>query len=141
MSKLYTLLSLLVLMLTGCASSAVVVGNVRAPISSAQVKIYIHPPKKYEEVALIEASSRMAIAIGSQAKMNLVIERLKEEAAKIGANGVLLTEAGDKYAGSSGRVYGNATNNGAQTNSEANWDEGAVYMKAGKGLAIFVIEE
>jgi hypothetical protein len=129
------------LLLVGCASSAVVVGKVRPPLDVSQVKIYLHPPKKYEEVAIVEANSKMAIAIGAQAKTNLVIDRLKQEAAKIGANGLLLSNVGDRYAGSTGRVYGNANRAGGQTYSQANWDDDAVYMKAGNGMAIFVEEE
>ena len=131
----------LVLFLNGCASSSVVVGKVRPPLNVSQVKVYLHPPKKYEEVALVEASSKAAFAIGSQAKTNVVIERLKEEAAKIGANGILLSNMGEKATGSVGTAYGNASSNGTQTNANAYGVSHAVFQKTGSGLAIFVEEE
>jgi len=33
--------------LAGCATSHVMVGNARPAISPSQVKIYLHPPEKY----------------------------------------------------------------------------------------------
>lgn len=138
--KFLTLL-IAALILTSCASSSVVVGNVRAPITPAQVKIYIHPPKKYEEVALVEATSKAAFAIGSQAKMDVVIRRLKEEAAKVGANGILLEGVGNEYAGSVSQANANATANGNSTNANAYGTSTAIFRKAGKGIAIFVTEE
>jgi hypothetical protein len=135
------LISLAALLITGCASSAVVVGKVRPPLEVSQVKIYLHPPKKYEEVALVEANSKAAFAIGSQAKTNVVIERLKEEAAKIGANGVLLSNIGDQATGSVGTAYGTSTSNGTHTNANAYGVSDTVFRKSGSGLAIFVEEE
>jgi hypothetical protein len=141
MKKLSAITILLTLFLTGCASSSVVVGKTRAPIDATQVKVYLHPPKKFEEIALVEASSKASFAIGDQAKMNVVITRLKEEAAKLGANGVLLGEAGEQYAGSVSQANGTATRNGNNANANTYGTSSAIFRKAGKGLAIFVIEE
>lgn len=135
------LLFLLMFVLSGCASSSVVVGNVRTPLSPSQVKIYLHPPKKYEEVALLESSSKGALAIGAQAKTNIVIDRLKEEAAKLGANGVLLGETGEQYAGSANNASGTATKAGDYTYARANGISNSIFHKTGKGVAIFVTEE
>src|SRR5581483_11364981 len=66
-----------------CASSHVLVGTPRAPISPDQVKLYLHPPTKYEEIAVLEASSKSSWAVTDQGKTNKVIERLKAEAAKL----------------------------------------------------------
>jgi hypothetical protein len=75
--------------LTGCASSHVIVGKVRPPISPDQVQIYLHPPAgKYEEIALLDSSSRNSFSFTAQGKTNAVIIRLKAEAAKLGANGI-----------------------------------------------------
>lgn len=131
----------LTLMLVGCASSAVVVGKIRPPLDVSQVKIYLHPPKKYEEVAIVEASSKAAFAIGSQAKTNVVIERLKEEAAKIGANGILLSNMGEQATGAVGTAYGTATRNGNQATANSYGISNSVFQKTGSGLAIFVEEE
>jgi hypothetical protein len=44
--------------LSGCVSSHVIVGKVRPPISPDQVQLYLHPPTKYVEITLLDASSR-----------------------------------------------------------------------------------
>jgi hypothetical protein len=119
--------------LLGCASSAVVVGTVRPAISPAQVKLYLNPPKKFEQVALLESSSKASWAISDQGKMNVVIERLKEEAAKIGANGVLLRGTGDQSGGTVGT--------GTYSGNVAIGTGVPIMHKAGNGIAIFVTEE
>lgn len=87
---------ILVAALSGCATSSVVVGTVRPAIAPAQVKLYAAAPAKYEQIALLETSSEYSWAITEQGKMNHVIENLKEEAAKLGANGVLLAATGNR---------------------------------------------
>lgn len=96
--------------LAGCASSSVIVGKVRPAIAPTQVKIYLNPPRKFEEIALLETSSRASWSITDQGKMDTVMERMKEEAAKIGANGVLLRGTGDQASASisTGSFIGNA---------------------------------
>src|SRR6202163_5080227 len=83
----------MVLLLGGCASSHVRIGDAGPAISPDQVKLYLHPPEKYEEIAIIDASSRRSIVITDQQKMNKVIARLKEEAARVGANGIQIGRA------------------------------------------------
>ena len=87
-------------LLAGCATSHMMIGNPRPPISPSEVKIYLHPPAQYEEIAVIDTSSKDSWSFTSQGKMDVVVARLKEEAAKLGANGVLLHSEGDQYAGS-----------------------------------------
>jgi hypothetical protein len=91
--------SLLLSLLVGCASSHVLVGKKRPPISPEQVQVYLQPPAKYEVVALVEASSKSSWAISDQGKMEKVVERLKEEAAALGANGILLQGTGSESTG------------------------------------------
>jgi hypothetical protein len=78
--------------LGGCVSShAVLVGHARPPISPERVQIYLQPPQvKYDEIANLAASSRGSFAFTTSGKIDKVIERLKNEAARLGANGVLL---------------------------------------------------
>jgi hypothetical protein len=119
--------------LAGCASSAVVVGQVRPAISPAQVKLYLNPPKKFEQVALLESSSKASWAVSDQGKTDVVIQRLKEEAAKIGANGILLSGLGSQSAGSVGTA--------SLSGNTAFGVSAGVFHKAGSGLAIYVTEE
>jgi len=83
---------------------------------------------------MIEADSSSSFAIGSQGKMNKVIERMKEEAAKLGANGILIEGLGAQAAGS----VGTATATSTGTSAYGTGISGNIYMKAGRGVAIFV---
>lgn len=83
---------LLAISFTGCAnpSSHVVVGQTRAPQDPRAVRIYNTAPPIYDEIALLDTSSLNSLAIGDQAQTDLVIQRLQEEAARLGANGIIL---------------------------------------------------
>lgn len=120
--------------LSGCASSSVVVGTVRAPIDPAQVQLYVEPPAQYENVALLQASSEASFALTQQQKSNKTINRMKQEAADLGANGILLQTVGKEYAGSVGSGYAWGSRGSA-------WGLGssaATYNQAGTGMAIYV---
>jgi hypothetical protein len=126
-------------LLVGCAAeSHVLIGTQRPAISPDQVRVYLHPPAWYEEVAIVDASSRGSAAFTDQQKMNKVIERLKEEAASLGANGILLEGVGDQQAGSVGTGFGSATANGNTAYGTGFGVSANAFMKTGKGLAIFV---
>lgn len=120
--------------LSGCASSSsILVGNARPAIQPSAVKIYLEPPKAYERIALLEASSKASMAVTDQGKTDKMITRLKEEAARLGANGVLLTATGNKQ--ESGAVFVPlATGGGMMLPANAE-------HKSGNGLAIFVSQE
>lgn len=77
--------------ISGCASSHVLVGTARNPISPEQVKVYLELPAKYETIAMLEASDLGANGFSAQSRTNKIMKRLKAEAAGLGANGVLLS--------------------------------------------------
>lgn len=84
-------------MVAGCSTSShVLVGTPRTPVEPEDVRIYSRPPAEYEEIALLQASSDASFALTDQGKSDVVIERLKAEAGKLGANGVLLQSIGDR---------------------------------------------
>lgn len=131
-------ITLMLMTLPACApTSHVVVGKVRPPIPVSDVRIYAGPPAEYEKVALVSASSKQSWAITAQGKTDKVIERLKEEAAKLGANGVILGGVADRSDG--GVMTGGGTYSGGSSFGSA------VYIpanhKSGEGLAIYVIRE
>src|ERR1700726_3436601 len=79
------------LRLAACASDSIVVtGTERPPISPAEVKIYPRPPPAFEEIAILNASKSSAFTIGGQKRVDKVIAGLKEQGAKLGANGIIL---------------------------------------------------
>lgn len=127
--------------LVGCVSSHIMIGQARPPITPDQVKIYWHPPAKYDEIAMLDTSSRGAFAITAQGKTDAVIARLKEEAAKLGANGVLLQGVGDQSAGSVSTGYAQGTSTGHSAYATGIGISGNVMIKAGSGIAIYVPQE
>ena len=90
------LLSLSLFLIKACYPvSHVIVGDTQPPIDYTDVKIYIDYPNNYEKIAIIEASSDLAfkdisIDITHQQKTNKALERLKKEAALLGANGIVI---------------------------------------------------
>ena len=127
----------------GCASpsSAVVVGKVRSPISPDQVKLYLRAPKKFEEIAVIESTSMYSWAVTEQGKMDSVLATMKAEAARLGANGILIQSTGTQQAGSVATGSGTATRVGNTIFGSGLSMAVPVMFKAGSGLAIFVTEE
>ncbi|MBW8824182.1 MAG: hypothetical protein JF567_08155 [Xanthomonadales bacterium] len=105
---------ILALGLAGCATSShVLTGTARPAISPDQVKLYSAPPGgRYEQIAVIDAISSQSLAVTSQQKSDKVVARLKEEAAKLGANGIILqgianeTSGGGVSVGGYGGSYG-----------------------------------
>jgi hypothetical protein len=100
--------------LNGCASSRVVlVGRPRPAISPDQVQLYLQPPESpYEQIASLTASSSRSLAFSAPDKIEKVVERLKKEAAKLGANGLLLHGVGDQAGASVGAGISTETNSG-----------------------------
>ena len=130
------------LLVIGCAAqSHVIVGTVRPPITPDQVKIYASPPKQYEQVAIVEASSRHSGAFTEQSKLDKAIGRLKEEAAKVGANGVLLQSTGTTTVGSIGTGFGSASASGNTAVGTGIGFSANMDAKTATGMAIFVTQE
>jgi hypothetical protein len=85
---------LLVLFLTACASGSVIVtGTKRFPIDPSQVKLYLEAPSNYEVIGLVNASSDAGWT--EQDSQDYAVQELKKQAAKLGANGVLLETTGE----------------------------------------------
>lgn len=82
----------LVLGLTGCTTSDVILtGDQHPKLSPTDVKVYLRHPQKFESIALITASSNTTpVRSGNKTR---AINELKEKAAELGANGIVLTEA------------------------------------------------
>jgi hypothetical protein len=132
--------ALVIAALTGCVSSqAVVVGHARPPISPEQVQIYLEPPEsKYDEIANLSASSRGSFSMTAAAKMDKVVARLKIEAAKLGANGILLHGVGDQAGGSVGAGISTETNSPHSPYGLGFGASAFFFQKSGDGVAIYV---
>jgi hypothetical protein len=103
------------------------------------VQIYLHPPAgKYEEIALLDTSSKHSFSFTAQGKTDAVINRLKKEAARLGANGILLGTVGDEAVGSVGTGVG-STLSGAHGSLGIGFGTSSTkYDKRGGGIAIYV---
>ena len=81
--------------------SHIIIGEKKTPINAYKVKIYHDFPNEYQKIAMIEASSDfalkdMSIEITDQQKTDKALARLKEEAASLGANGVVIQNLSNK---------------------------------------------
>jgi hypothetical protein len=127
----------------GCASSSyTIVGQVRAPIDPGDVEIYTAPPRRYEEIAILDASSAGSFGHPSVAGENEAIYKMKEDAARLGANGVLLTGVSDRYGGSLGVGVGGFGVSGGHHHVAAGGGDvafgGPIVHRGVQGMAIYV---
>lgn len=95
--------------LTGCASgSALVIGQVRPAIEDyTAVKILTEMPEGAEEIAILKASSDAGLT--QQGSLNYSVDELKKQAAKVGANAVVLTSRDTSSEAFGIPVYGGGT--------------------------------
>src|SRR5260370_1159659 len=119
-------------------SSHVLVGTPRPPISPDLVKVYTQPPEKYEQIATINANSSGSMALTSQQNMDKAIERMKAEAAKLGANGILLQGVQDQQSGAIGTGVGSSSYSSNSSVGAGVGGSFGIYNKAATGLAIYV---
>jgi hypothetical protein len=119
---------LLISVLFGCATgSTIVTGNARPAIDPNEVKIYLVAPLQYEIIGIVEASSD--VEFSRQAAMDRVINELKSRSAKLGANGLLLTDTGSQSGGTTGYFSSGFYYSSTSTKI------------TGQGRAIYIIQE
>ena len=139
MIRLLILASVLAMGLAACApSSHILVGTARPPISPSEVKIYLKPPPSFQEIAILNASANSMLGTGGQGSVDKVIQRLKEQAAKLGANGIILEGMSDRQTGSLGGGSGSTS---YSSNSAVGVGAGAslgIFKKTAEARAIFV---
>ena len=83
--------------LAACVSSHQLIGTARVPVSADRVQLYTEAPlRPYERIAVVSASSKRSWSFTFEGKAEVVVRRLKEEAGKLGANGVLLEGISDE---------------------------------------------
>ena len=88
-------------LLFGCATgSSIITGTKRPAINPSDVKIYLDPPTQYENIGIIEVNSD--VVFSRQSAQDRAMNELKIRAAKVGANGVLLTNSGSQTVGTAG---------------------------------------
>ncbi len=103
--KSICLILLSISILSSCASgSHILTGEKRTPVDPSIVKLYVDPPKQYEVIGIVHASSDSGMT--QQGDMDYAVAELKNQAAKLGANGIILSGRGETSSSSVG-TYGN----------------------------------
>ena len=101
MKKIIVLLNILFLstiLFISCATgTALVTGIQREATNPESVVVYTEPPAKYEVIGIVTASSDAGWT--EQGDLNYAMAELKKQAAKIGANDVILENIGTSNSG------------------------------------------
>lgn len=127
--------ALFLLICCSCSTNHVIVGTVRPLTNPDQIKVYLSPPKHYESIAVVSSDSNGSFRFSGQAKVDAAMARAKKDAAKLGANGLLLHSLGD----SGGVTVGNAVVNGSSASFVG--VSGGGLIKTVSVIAIYVVEE
>jgi len=127
------------LSLDACETSHILVGTARPAIAARDVTLYATPPTaQYEQIAILETSSKRSLAFTEQGKTDVVLDRLRTEAARLGANGVLLRAVLDQPDGTVGAGVGTSLT-GVHGTVGVGWGTSTgKSIKIGRGIAIYV---
>lgn len=133
------LLAFALSMLAACASSPMITGTPRPAIDPSQVRLYhAPPPGGFEEIARLEVHSG-AFTYGNNAKDNAVRNRLREQAARLGANGVLLVGTATGPGGTNVGVGGGIGRGGGRSFSSVGVGVNiSPQQRFASGIAIYV---
>jgi hypothetical protein len=107
---------LLLSVLAGCAtSSQMLTGTPRAAIAANEVRVYTQAPPSFDDIAVLNASRRSVSSAGGERAIQKMIESMKNQAALLGANGLLLEDFSDAQDFSLGTSLGSQsyTHNGS----------------------------
>ncbi|HEX2792000.1 MAG TPA: hypothetical protein VHN17_16345 [Steroidobacteraceae bacterium] len=125
--------------ISGCAPTAPkLTGPPRAPIPVEQVMIYDLPPANAQDVALLHASSHSVFSPGGPGATDKVVQRLKVQAAELGANGLVLQGFSDAQTASLGTGVGSESYGRSSAVGVGASGSFGVFKKTGEALAIFV---
>jgi hypothetical protein len=137
-----TLAIALILTMTSCAaSSQMLTGSPREPLSPSDVRVYTQAPQSFEEIAVLSASRKTVSSAGGERAIEKMIETMRSQAALLGANGLLLEDFSDSDPVAVGTGLGSQTDtHNASINVGVGGSLGVV-RKAAKGRAIFVASQ
>jgi hypothetical protein len=122
-----------------CApASHVLLGPARPAITPAEVTIYATAPPKFEEIAVLGASSKSLFNTGGVRSTDKVVARLQAEAARLGANGLILEGFDQIQTGSIGSGLGGDSYSAHGTVSLGLGAFVGIFKTSGKGRAIYV---
>jgi hypothetical protein len=131
------------LLVCGCGSThTIMVGQARPAITPDAVRVYYAPPRHYERIAIINSSSGPTWALTTRGQLDDAVAKLREEAAKLGANGILLEATGTSSSGNLGIGVGGFGVGGGHRSAYAVGGSGAfggpILHKTAQATAIYV---
>jgi hypothetical protein len=88
--RVLSITPLICLLCSYALASTIMVGEARPPTDPDRVKVYMEPPRKFDRIAIIRKGSSGSWAFTDQSQVDEAIAKIKVEAAKVGANGILL---------------------------------------------------
>jgi hypothetical protein len=88
--RVLSITPLICLLCSYASASTFMVGEARPPTDPDRVKVYMEPPRKFDRIAIIRKGSSGSWAFTDQSQVDEAITKIKVEAAKVGANGILL---------------------------------------------------
>jgi hypothetical protein len=96
-------IALLVCLLAGYAwAGTIMVGQPRPPINPSYVKVYMEPPRHFDRIAIITKGSGGSWAFDDQSDIDRAIQKIRVEAARLGANGIFLQAVENRESGGVG---------------------------------------
>ena len=130
------------LILMACASNKpVMTGHARPAVPVETVKVYPSLPSTYEDVATVYASNSSLFTPGGPKQIDKVVLELKQQAAQLGANGIVLMGFADAQTGSLGTGVGSQSYSRSSTVGLGVGGSFGVFKKTGSARAIFVAPE
>jgi hypothetical protein len=121
-----------------CAPTQVLTGKAKAPIAASDVVVYNAAPPNFQQIALLSTSGRTLFRTGGQKTIDKLVKSLAAQAARLGANGIILDEFSDEQSMSLGTGVGSES---YTHNADIGLGIGgflAVYKKTGYARAIYV---
>ena len=140
-------IAIISLVISGCTitdSSSIVTGEARSATNPETIKIYRQAPAKYQEIGIIYSSAGHDFRSDSGI-LDSAIEALKIEAAKLGANGIILSDINQRdgvqtVIGTATTTTYNANGMHTGTGTVIGTNRGDSYTRL-EGLAIFVTDK
>ena len=127
--------------LAACVSSHQLIGTARVPVSADRVQLYTEAPlRPYERIAVVSASSKRSWSFTFEGKAEVVVRRLKEEAGKLGANGVLLEDISEQPGVAVGADVGTGYEGARGTIDVGIGASTLLSQRYGRGIAIYLPE-
>ena len=131
----------LLIVCAACAPAVFLTGSARPPIPPSEVVVYGSAPPNCTYIAVLRVSTKTLFRPGGPKTEATLVRRLSAQAAKLGANGIILDEFSDEQFLSLGTGVGSES---YTHNADISLSVGGllgVYKKTGNARAIYVARQ